>query len=115
MEDLLSERKVRKPGISQSTISILDWCRQSADCQISANGVPAQNLLDGFTLQNGFSTSEDYHTISKPAAGFGGAIYCEHSGVTIQNCIIRDSEAWYGGGIFMNQSDGVIKGCVVEK
>lgn len=51
-----------------------------------SSGEGADSVLDGFTLQNGFTNK-------------GGGIYCTASSPTITNCIITNNTGEHGGGI----------------
>ncbi len=64
-----------------------------------ANGESRNAVLDGFTIQNGRSDWQAYHT--------EGAIYISSSSPTIKNCIIQNCEQYYYGaaiGIWNNSS-----------
>jgi hypothetical protein len=77
------------------------------DCQGSGRGFYfhsgeyVDSVLDGFTIQNG-SASE------------GAGIFCESSGPTIQNCVLRTNTAsGYGGGIYAESSPMTLIRCTL--
>jgi PKD repeat protein len=73
-----------------------------------ASGETNQTIVEGFTVENGFSPSDH-----------GGGIYCNHhSSPTITNCIIANNTVTgglrYGGGIYCNDgSCPVIASCKI--
>ena len=54
--------------------------------------------LDGFTIQNGYNTSNN-----------GGGIYCWGATPIVENCIVSNNSANAGGGVF----GGVVSNCVI--
>ncbi|MFH1370678.1 MAG: peptidylprolyl isomerase [Planctomycetota bacterium] len=79
------------------------------DCQGSSTGQhrafyfysneDADSVVKGLTITNGYQA-------------LGGAIFCQNSSPTIQNCnIINNTASVYGGGIYCYNSDAVISNC----
>ncbi|MHC4748988.1 MAG: right-handed parallel beta-helix repeat-containing protein, partial [Planctomycetota bacterium] len=78
------------------------------------------SIISGFTIRNGYI----YGDANDPNA-YGGAIYCNSSSPSIQNCIIVDnkvhayigygkkSTVCCGGGIYLLDSSAELIGCVV--
>ncbi|MHC4122189.1 MAG: M6 family metalloprotease domain-containing protein [Planctomycetota bacterium] len=82
------------------------------DCNDQARGFIFQSeegpntVINGFTITNGYSGSQDD----------GGAIYCYQSSPIIENCIITLNNASYsGGGIFLDEnSNPKIDNCTIN-
>ncbi|MHC4397372.1 MAG: right-handed parallel beta-helix repeat-containing protein, partial [Planctomycetota bacterium] len=75
-------------------------------------GEDANSVLEGFTITNGYAPEEN---ISGFMRSVGGAIYCNSSGPTINNCIIiYNAVAHYGGGIYNHNSSPTISNCAVS-
>lgn len=67
-----------------------------------SSGESIGSLLDGFTLQNGFTNK-------------GGGVYCTASSPTIRNCIIENNTGEHGGGVSCNNgSSPEISGCTIR-
>ena len=94
--------------------AILLWSSDGAettiiDCENSGRGIYCSSiagpgaLIKGFTIINGNASPD------------GGAIYCESSIVTIENCIIEDNSSdTYGGGISVtSNSNATIINCLL--
>ena len=77
-----SEPGLTVSGLGTSRILFLD---QAVDVEI-----------DGITFANGYSSN-----------GNGGAIYNSGATLSLNGCVIRDSEASLGGGIFVQGAGGV--------
>jgi len=91
------------------------------DCQGSLNdrhrgfyfhrGEDADSVVAGFTIVNGFGLDEQF---SNTEWSFGGSIYCEQSGPTITDCIIKSNKAIQGAGIFAwKDSSPTITKCTI--
>jgi hypothetical protein len=79
----------------------------------------SNSVLRGFTIRGGkISGSEiprdNMRWDADPAHPVGGGIYCEYSGPTIINCVVRDCGAEVGGGIGCVGSAPTIVDCIVE-
>ena len=80
------------------------------DCQSNGRAFVFQNseglntVLDGFTITGGYSGTN------------AGAVYCNGSSPTIQNCVMTDNHAgWSGGAVFLeNNSDALISRCTIH-
>ncbi|MBN2019514.1 MAG: S8 family serine peptidase [Sedimentisphaerales bacterium] len=71
----------------------------------------ANSVLDGFTIKNGYGPKEQ---IVNSTRSVGGAVFCNESSPTIQNCIIADNYSVLGGGIFCCcDSKPAIRNCLI--
>jgi predicted outer membrane repeat protein len=70
---------------------------------IFSSGETASSVLEGFELTNGFADE-------------GGGIHCSNnSHPTINDCLIRNNEAfYYGGGIYLSNSNALIVDCSLK-
>lgn len=77
-------------------------CQGQARAFILQSGENINTVLSGFKITYGNSSTH------------GGAIYCQNSSPTIENCIItRNYAAWSGGAIFLDDSNAVISQCKI--
>jgi len=76
-------------------------CEDSSRAFYFDSGESADCLIEGFTIVNG-------------STYYGGALYCEDSNPTIDNCIIRANSAVYGGGaILCSEGSPTITNCIL--
>lgn len=77
-------------------------CENSARAFIFTSGETLSSVVDGFIIQNGYSS------------GYGGGIYISSSSPTIRNCIIENCQADNGAGIYCYSSNSMILNCVIK-
>lgn len=96
------------------------------DCQGSHRGFyfhageGPDSVLRGFTIVNGFAPgseipSDNVSWNSSPAHPVGGGIYCEFSGPSIVDCVIKRCTTEIGGGIGCVAASPTIIDCVIEQ
>ncbi len=73
------------------------------------SGETVLSTIDGLTVRNGNSGTTGGNR-------YGGAILCDGSGATIENCILRENSTPYGGGAIAitASSNVVIRACVIK-
>lgn len=78
-------------------------CQSNGRAFVFQSGEGPNTVLDGFTITGGYSGTN------------GGAVYCNGSSPTIQNCVMTGNyAAWSGGAIFLeNNSNVLISRCTV--
>jgi hypothetical protein len=79
----------------------------------------AGSVVSGLTIRGGrvFGSEIPPDPLRSPSAAYpiGGGIYCENSGPTIVNCIVRDCGAELGGGIGGVGAKPKIADCTIEE
>jgi parallel beta-helix repeat protein len=83
-------------------------------------GEEAGSVLSGFAIVSGRAPgyevpSDPLRWTGGPICAVGGGIYCEFTGPTIDNCIVRDCSAQVGGGIGGVGASPLIVDCVIEE
>lgn len=66
------------------------------------SGEEANSVVQGFTIKRGYSDK-------------GGAIYCNNSSPTINNCIITGNEAFLGGAVYNESSSPTFVDCTFSE
>ncbi|MHC4676050.1 MAG: M6 family metalloprotease domain-containing protein [Planctomycetota bacterium] len=79
-------------------------CQNNGRAFVFQNGEGLNTILDGFTIMGGYSSTN------------AGAVYCNSSSPTIQNCVMTGNYAgWSGGAVFLeNNSDALISRCTIH-
>jgi hypothetical protein len=78
-----------------ATVIVPDFGRpDTGSCVVYAYGESIEGRLVGLTLTGGTGTFWTYGDTTA-----GGGIFIYHSGVQVENCIIRECRAWDGGGV----------------
>ncbi|MBA7470565.1 hypothetical protein ES707_05852 [subsurface metagenome] len=91
---------------------------------VTADGVSADTVLDGFTITGGNATSGGgmYNGHSSPtvtnctfydnsADSSGGGMYNWESSPTVANCAFSGNWAWFGGGMYNDESSPMVTNC----
>jgi len=98
----LGSKAIQIKGLGRAAHTIID-CQNTAR-GFYCNSIPDPGaVIDGFTIRNGNALPD------------GGAIYCEASVLTIENCIIENNSCTaFGGGICCKaNSNAMITNCLV--
>jgi len=76
------------------------------------SGEDSNSVLEDFTITNGYAP-EEYFSLFMYS--IGGAIHCNSSSPTINNCIIvYNTAADHGGGIWNDNSSPIISNCTIS-